>query len=182
MSPPRSALLWFRSGVRPTRTARVPTVFTISSCRAGRRAPRAISKIVRSEGSACVRLAPMKSSRKSTRHSPGEAKRVARADKFEIRREGRWKLFAVPEIWRDDLWAEIRQRLEAARLGAHPQTLRLASSEQGATAYYLKLYAPPAAAARIKDFFRDSKALRALKKSAALSRLGFHVPPPLAAG
>jgi len=34
----------------------------------------------------------------------------------------------------------------------------------------------------MKDLFRDSKAIRSLKMSAALGRSGFHVPPPLDAG
>jgi len=101
---------------------------------------------------------------------------------YEFRREGGWRLAVRPEKWRAELWAEILARIEAAEGRKHPQTARLAGAPaQGAT-YYLKIYSPPAGAAALKDLLRHSKAVRALKQSEALARLGFHAPPAVAAG
>ncbi len=104
---------------------------------------------------------------------------MTRAAEHEPRRAGRWKLLVLPEIWGPELWAEIQARLSSAPAGKHPQTSRLGSTAGG---YFLKIYSPPKGAARVKDFLRDSKALRALKQTEALARLGFHAPPALAAG
>jgi hypothetical protein len=101
---------------------------------------------------------------------------VAPPADYETRRDGKWKLVVRPEIWNPELRAEIFARVAAAPPQKHPRTLKLGD------AFYLKIYSPPAGAARVKGFFRDSKALRALKQSEALARAGFHAPPPLAAG
>ena len=90
-------------------------------------------------------------------------------------------MLVFPDLWRERLWDEISRRLDASPPGDHPNTFRLAVPGE-ALAYYIKLYAAPTGAGWIKGFFRDSKALRALKQSEALSRLGFYVPPPVAAG
>ena len=100
--------------------------------------------------------------------------------KFVSRRDGRWKLLVDPELWNEKVWEEIRRRIAAATPSDHPQTMRLILP--GGARAYLKIYGAPTGAARIKDVFRDSKALRALKQSDLLARLGFHVPPPVAAG
>lgn len=104
---------------------------------------------------------------------------MARTVKHQLRRAGRWKLLVLPESWGPELWAEIQARLESAPAGEHPQTRRLDSAPGN---YYLKIYSPPEGAGRIKDLLRDSKALRALKQTEALARLGFHAPPALVAG
>ena len=101
---------------------------------------------------------------------------MARAPEHEFRRVGRWKLLVLPESWSPELWAEIQTRLSSAPAGKHPQTSRVGTN------YFLKIYSPPRGAARIKDWIRDSRALRALKQTGALARLGFHAPPALAAG
>jgi lipopolysaccharide kinase (Kdo/WaaP) family protein len=105
---------------------------------------------------------------------------VVPAIKFASRSDGRWKMLVDPKIWDEKLWEEIRRHIAAAKPAEHPQTVRLAlpGGDQG----YLKLYGAPAGAGCIKDLFRDSKAFRALKQSDLLANLGFHVPPPLAAG
>jgi serine/threonine protein kinase len=106
---------------------------------------------------------------------------VERQIKFESRRKGRWKILVRSEVSYDGIGDEIMRSLDASPPGHHPKTFRLAVPGEP-SAFYIKLYAAPAGAGRIKDFFRDSKALRALKQSEALERLGFNVPPPLAAG
>ncbi len=97
-------------------------------------------------------------------------------DNYQIRRDGNWRLRVQPEAWSGPLWSEIRARIAETAPDKHPRTLRLTGG------YYLKIYSPPKGAARIKDVMRRSKAMRALKQTDALSRLGFHVPPVVAAG
>ena len=101
---------------------------------------------------------------------------MAQPDNYEVRRHGRWTLRVRPEIWSDGLWAEIRDRISETASNKHPRTLRLGAG------YYLKIYSPPRGATRIKDAMRNSKAMRALNQTDALSRLGFHAPPVVAAG
>jgi hypothetical protein len=101
---------------------------------------------------------------------------------YEIRREGRWRLAVLPEKWDRELWNAVLSRLDSAAPRKHPQTVRLGGAPADGASYYLKIYSPPAGAAALKDLFRDSKALRALKQGLALSRFGFHAPPALAAG
>jgi lipopolysaccharide kinase (Kdo/WaaP) family protein len=106
---------------------------------------------------------------------------VAPISDYEIRRDGKWKLLVRPASWSPELWAEILHHVRAAEWQKHPQTLRLAGVG-GIEAAYLKIYSPPSRVALVKDRVRDSKALGALKQSEALAALGFHVPPPVAAG
>jgi hypothetical protein len=107
---------------------------------------------------------------------------VALGREYEIRREGRWRLAIRPEIWHRELWTEVLARLDQAAPQKHPETVRLGGAPAGGESYYLKIYSAPGGAAALKDLFRDSKALRALKQGAALSRSGFHAPPAVAAG
>lgn len=101
---------------------------------------------------------------------------------YEIRREGKWRLVVRPEKWRRELWAEVLGRLDSAVPRKHPQTARLGGASSADANYYLKIYSPPAGAGALKDLFRDSKAVRALQQGLALSQLGFHAPPAVAAG
>jgi hypothetical protein len=107
---------------------------------------------------------------------------MAEPNGFESRAAGRWKLLVRPELWSGTLWEQTIALVSAARSRKHPQTLRVAGAGDGARACFVKIYSPPRGAGSIKDLFRDSKAIRALKMSAAMGRSGFHAPPPLAAG
>ena len=81
------------------------------------------------------------------------------------------------------MWAEILSHLARAEPREHPQTRRLRVGQAGERAdHYLKIYYPSSGAGVIKDLFRDSKAMHALKQGEALSQLGFHVPPAVAGG
>ena len=103
--------------------------------------------------------------------------------KYESRREGNWRLQVLPERWSRDLWAEILSHLASAEPQEHPQTRRLRVSQaRDCLAYYLKIYSPASGAGVIKDLFRDSKAMRALKQGEALSQQGFHAPLAVAGG
>jgi serine/threonine protein kinase len=81
------------------------------------------------------------------------------------------------------LWAEIQRQLESRQPSAHPQTqrFRYPDSDRGRE-FYLKIYYPSDPLGTLKDLFRDSRAVRALKQGEALSQLGLHVPAAVAAG
>jgi serine/threonine protein kinase len=107
---------------------------------------------------------------------------MAEPNGFELRAAGRWKLLVRPDLWSGALWEQTIALVSAARSQKHPQTVRLAGAGDGSPPCFVKIYSPARGAGSIKDLFRDSKALRALKMSAALGRSGFHAPSPLAAG
>jgi hypothetical protein len=100
---------------------------------------------------------------------------------YEARRDGGWKLLVLPASWSEELWREILDRVASAERRRHPQTLRLGAAGAGVAGYYLKVYSPSRGVGAIKDWFRDSKAVRALKQGLALSNLGFHAPVAVAA-
>ena len=116
-------------------------------------------------------------------HSLRKARRVALRARYEVRRERRWRLLVLPEKWSQGLWSEILSHLARAEPQEHPQTRRLRVGQAGDCAdYYLKIYYPSSGAGVIKDMFRDSKAIRALKQGEALAQFGFHAPLAVMAG
>ncbi len=104
---------------------------------------------------------------------------MAARSEYETRRVGNWRLLVVAKKWQPELWVEIFDCLASAQAQKHPQTVRLTA---GGARYYLKIYSPSTGARAIKDWFRDSKAVRALKQGAALARAGLHAPEAIAAG
>jgi Lipopolysaccharide kinase (Kdo/WaaP) family len=107
---------------------------------------------------------------------------VAEPNVFELRAAGRWKLLVRADRWNAALSEQTMALVSAASSGKHPQTVRLSADTGGETRSFLKIYSPPQGVGSIKDLLRDSKAMRALKMTAALTGRGFHAPPPLAAG
>ena len=103
--------------------------------------------------------------------------------KYQFCREGGWSLWSLSERWSQGLWSEISRLLSNQAPADHPQTkrCRYPAGENGAE-FYLKIYHRSHHLGILKDFFRDSKAFRALKQGEALSRRGFHVPFAVAAG
>jgi len=103
--------------------------------------------------------------------------------RYQLCRQDGWNLLVIPESWNQGLWAEILSRLEKQAPTDHPQTLRLRfpAGENGEE-FYLKIFHNSGPVEILKDFFRASKAFRALKQGNALSGRGFHVPLSLAAG
>lgn len=100
---------------------------------------------------------------------------------YRCLREGAWKLWVLRDAWHEGLWGEILHQIESERPARHPQTRRFFHAS-GEKELYLKIYHPSGAGGALKDFFRDSKAVRALKQGCALSELGFRVPLAVAAG
>jgi hypothetical protein len=107
---------------------------------------------------------------------------VAPGVEYESRREGRWRLLVRPDAWRRDLWVEVLDRLASVDARKHPQTIRLGAGPTEAERYFLKVYSPARGAGAVKDLFRVSKAMRALRQGAELARSNFHAPEAVAAG
>ncbi len=103
--------------------------------------------------------------------------------KYRFCRQDGWNLLVIPENWNQGLWAEILSQLEKQAPTDHPQTMRLRypAGENGEE-FYLKIFHNSGPVEILKDFFRASKAFRALKQGNALSDRGFHVPLSLVAG
>lgn len=102
---------------------------------------------------------------------------------YQFCREEGWSLLVLPERWSQGLWAEILHHLRNLAPGDHPQTKQLHYPLEGnGEEFYLKIYHRPHPLGAVKDLFRDSKALRALKQGKALLERGFHVPLTVAAG
>jgi hypothetical protein len=101
---------------------------------------------------------------------------------YESKREGEWSLRFLRTEWSRSLWEAVLERLESHIPAKHPQTFNLAHPGAGGREYFLKIYDSVTRGDAVKDAFRDSKALRAFKMSAALAAEGFHAPVTAAAG
>lgn len=98
-----------------------------------------------------------------------------------------WRLYFSPAELPPDWWPRIRHRIESPRdvirSSTHADTMRVhLPTSKGAIVAYLKVYRHEGWWNVIKDVFRSSKALRALRVSLALHVDGFGVPSVLAAG
>jgi hypothetical protein len=81
------------------------------------------------------------------------------------------------------LWAKISELLKAQTPASHPRTIRFSCARGGSNEeYYLKIHYGAGIPERFKDWFRDSKAFRALQQSEALAQNGFAAPLVVAAG
>lgn len=105
------------------------------------------------------------------------------ASEYRLVREGRWSLWLHTERWDQALWPEIQRHLGEQAPSRHPSTRRFHYS-RGATEeeLYLKVYYRWGLCGGIKDLFRDSRAVRALKQGVALTGHGLHAPLAIAAG
>jgi hypothetical protein len=98
-------------------------------------------------------------------------------------RAGRWRLLVHEPGWSRELWDTVLSHLTALSPASRPQVIRLRfpPKDQGPE-LYLKVFYPWRFSGTVKDLLRGSRAFRALKQGAALSREGFHIPLTLAAG
>jgi serine/threonine protein kinase len=78
------------------------------------------------------------------------------------------------------IWRELRERLAAEKPSRHPRTMQIDLLEAGQL--FLKVFYRQSAVASFKDFFRYSRAVRALLITDRLATAGFAVPTALAAG
>lgn len=98
--------------------------------------------------------------------------------------ESDWQVYALRGVWRPDLSAKVLLLVEKQLPTRHPQTISFTFTVDGQEKkFYLKVYHRPSSGInQFKDFWRDSKAVRALKQGVALAERGFNSPIPIAAG
>ncbi|HWO43599.1 MAG TPA: lipopolysaccharide kinase InaA family protein [Candidatus Eisenbacteria bacterium] len=97
-------------------------------------------------------------------------------------RDGDWTLWVLPELWNATLWERVRSCIERQSRSKHPQVIFLEPGSGAALPLYLKVYHPAPWPGRLKELFRKSKALRALRQGVELDAAGFNVPLAVAAG
>ncbi len=98
-------------------------------------------------------------------------------------KERGWSLWIHREKWRAELWQVLLVLIEKQPYSKHPQTLQLeAPFGTGGDVLFLKIFHGSSGMNRLKDIFRDSKALRSMRQGAALARLNFDAPITIAAG
>lgn len=94
-----------------------------------------------------------------------------------------WSLWVHREKWRAELWQVLVVLIEKQPYSKHPQTLQLeAPFGTGSDVLFLKIFHGSSGMNKLKDIFRDSKALRSMRQGAALARLNFDAPITMAAG
>lgn len=96
-------------------------------------------------------------------------------------RDGVWRLWFRRDLWSQEIWHALRDRLAAERPSSHPRTLdiRLVGAHQP---LFLKVFYRTSALASFKDFFRRSKAVRSLMLTESFGGLGFNAPIAIGAG
>jgi hypothetical protein len=98
-------------------------------------------------------------------------------------RDGDWRLWIACEYWNSDLWRLVRERVTEQAPSKHPQTLRVELRPwTGENVGFLKVFHSHSKWDTVKDLFRSSKAVRALRQGLALRELGFNAPLAIAAG
>jgi hypothetical protein len=102
---------------------------------------------------------------------------------FRTLRDGRWRFTVQPECWNDALKERVLALVGRQPAAKHPQTLELREPLlPQASHLYVKVFHASRGIRGFKDLFRESKALRALRMSAALNEAGFDAPAAFAAG
>jgi hypothetical protein len=101
--------------------------------------------------------------------------------RFKTYRDDAWTLSVLSENWGKESWAAVLERIDALSAAKHPQTLEI--DLPGTEAHcFLKVFHSASGAGAFKDFFRVSKAVRALRAGEALREAGFNVARTIAAG
>jgi hypothetical protein len=103
--------------------------------------------------------------------------------KYRELAESGWTLRVSSDNWSNDIWQIILLKIDQQAPRRHPRTIRLDLPEAGRQkSYFLKIYHSTSVWDSVKDWLRDSKAVRFLKQGIALSQAGFLVPLAIAAG
>jgi hypothetical protein len=106
---------------------------------------------------------------------------VPKADKYQQRRLGAWRMQVLPAQWNEDLQKRVLTLVMAEPAAKHPRTIEI----DGATdreKVFLKVFHRPWYLGAVKEVFRISKGFRFWRQGLALSVKGFHAPRALAAG
>jgi serine/threonine protein kinase len=96
------------------------------------------------------------------------------------RRDGAWRLWLRHGCWSEDVWRVLRERVAAEEPSGHPRTVPIDFAQAGPV--FLKIFYRQSPVASFKDFFRYSRAVRALRVTERLAASGFAVPIAMAAG
>jgi Lipopolysaccharide kinase (Kdo/WaaP) family len=98
-------------------------------------------------------------------------------------RDGPWQLWVLQEKWSAELWQSVLAVITEQSPSKHPQTAQLSwPPDQLAATLYLKIFHGDFGWRALKDIFRQSKAVRSMHQTVALSRFNFNVPLTVAAG
>jgi hypothetical protein len=98
-------------------------------------------------------------------------------------RDGDWQLLVLPEHWSPLLWRTVQEQIARQSPSKHPQTVKLLPPGSAAEhPLFLKVFHRESMTSMLKDVFRSSKSLRALRQGRALADAGFNAPLAIAAG
>jgi hypothetical protein len=106
---------------------------------------------------------------------------VPKADDYQERRLGAWRLQILPERWSEDLQQQILTIVMAEPAAKHPRTIEIDGAADREKVF-LKIFHPAPDLGALKDVFRVSKSFRFWRQGLALAAAGFRAPLVLAAG
>jgi tRNA A-37 threonylcarbamoyl transferase component Bud32 len=109
------------------------------------------------------------------------------AGRYRRSERGSWVIWADSSAWKEEWWPVVERSLanpaEALRESRHARTFMLSlPHENGPQTSFLKIYHRSGWRADLKDRWRQSKAMRALRISRRLVDDGFLAPAVIAAG
>jgi hypothetical protein len=103
--------------------------------------------------------------------------------RYRADQDGDWKLWVLPSYWSPGLWTVVQNRVREQVDSKHPQVLKLSLPEPPTDQpLFLKVFHSGSVTSTVKDLFRSSKSVRALRQSTALAERGFNAPLAIAAG
>lgn len=103
--------------------------------------------------------------------------------RYRVYSENAWKLWVIPEHWNGALWKKVQDLINEQSPSKHPQTVKLQLPVfEDERPLFLKVFHRASMIATLKDVFRRSKSLRALRQGIGLAEMGFCAPLVIAAG
>src|SRR4051812_26110571 len=93
---------------------------------------------------------------------------------FKTYRKDKWLLVVSADHWHEEFSAVIVERIETLAPAKHPQTLEIELPGANERCF-LKVFHSVSRTGTVKDFFRASKGLSALRAGQALREAGFNV-------
>jgi hypothetical protein len=106
---------------------------------------------------------------------------VPKADEYQERRLGAWRMQVLPAQWNEDLQQRVLTIVMAELPAKHPRTIEI-NGGLDCEKVFLKIFHPTPRLVAIKDVVRISKSFRFWRQGLALSAAGFQAPRVLAAG
>jgi hypothetical protein len=109
--------------------------------------------------------------------------RMGISHRYRVYGEDDWKLWVIPEHWNGALWRMVQDRINEQTPSKHPQTIKLQLPVfEDERPLFLKVFHRTSMMATLKDTFRKSKSLRALRQGIGLAEMGFNAPLAIAVG